>query len=96
MKRHTLAATLALIAAPALADSDPQPPAMFLTAEPAADTCHAGALAYLIGVPAENVDGLEQMGRVSSPHSIGTTDYLPSRRNIGVDENGIITGVTCG
>jgi len=96
MKRHMFAIALVLVAAPALADSDPKPPAMFLTPEPAADSCISGALAYLIGVEADRVDNLNSMGRVWYPGSAGTMDYLPQRRNISVDEDGIITHVTCG
>ncbi|WP_120499378.1 I78 family peptidase inhibitor [Roseovarius sp. EL26] len=66
---------------------------------PEEDTpCGAHALRYLEGEPRESFDFDELDGPVRTlyPGSISTSDYLPQRLNVHINNAGIITKLACG
>ena len=66
---------------------------------PANETaCGAYALRYLEGEPRESFDfdALDGDVRILYPGSISTSDYLPQRLNVHIDNSGIITKLSCG
>lgn len=60
--------------------------------------CGAHALRYLEGEPRSSFDFDELDGevRILYPGSISTSDYKPQRLNVNIDNNGIITKLSCG
>lgn len=85
--RLTLPAGLAMILATAACVTAPE-----------ADSCGAGALSTLVGAPVSAADGIGDGGtvRILYPDSARTEDYAPSRLNVEVGHDGIITSLWCG
>lgn len=62
-----------------------------------ADTCGADDYAGLVGTPIAAVTLPAELGaRVIGPGDVVTTDFVPERLNIEVDEDGVVTGLRCG
>jgi hypothetical protein len=82
-------------AAPAAAD--PAPPAATPT-DPAADTCNMAQYAALVGMPATDpgVPPASSTVRHITPNTQVTMDFLPTRLNIDINADGVITGLRCG
>lgn len=62
----------------------------------APDTCNAASYAELLNQPREAASVVPEPKRVVAPTDIVTSDYIPNRVNIGVNEAGIITELGCG
>lgn len=88
MKPFAIATVLAVASttAPALAEFN------------LADSCGASRYQSLVGQPAIVADLMAETGmaRVLRPDTMSTMIYLPERMNISVDEQDIITRVSCG
>jgi Peptidase inhibitor I78 family len=93
-----LFAAAMMLSGPALAHKAPvmQPPITVPGAAPITDSCASGDVEHLISQASAEIADLHSLGRVWFPGSVGTMDFQPQRRNIHVDEFGIITRVTCG
>ncbi len=62
----------------------------------APDTCGAANYADLLNQPREAAASVPEPKRVVGPGDIVTSDYIPNRVNIGVNDAGIITELGCG
>ncbi len=62
----------------------------------APDTCGAAVYAELLSQPREAAASVPDPKRVVGPGDIVTSDYIPNRVNIGVNDAGIITEIGCG
>lgn len=65
------------------------------------DPCGAEALAHLLGKPAPDAEALEELDtpgriRVIAPGQPVTMDYIETRLNIELDENGLVALLRCG
>jgi hypothetical protein len=100
MTRHILLPVLAALAVSACAATPPsEAPITSLPGfEPGADSCGAGARAYLIGQPIGEVDqpSLARTVRAIHPGQPVTQDYSPFRLNLDLDGDGVIVRVWCG
>jgi len=92
------AATTASTETPAApAAADPAPPAPTPT-DPAADTCNMAQYAALVGMPATDpgVPPASSSVRHITPNTQVTMDFSPTRLNIDINADGVITGLRCG
>ena len=62
----------------------------------APDTCGVAKYADLLNQPREAAASVPEPKRVVGPGDIVTSDYIPNRVNIGVNEAGIIKELGCG
>lgn len=61
------------------------------------DPCGAKGYSALLGAPLAAVTLPADLNdRVLRPGDAATTDYIPDRLNIELDENGTIVGLSCG
>lgn len=103
--RLTLVAATALVLLGACAgmapaqEDDAMPPAI----PPAEDdTCAAAGLADMIGAPREAVEAAlaervaARTARVLAPGQPMTMDYRADRINVMLDDDGVVTRLTCG
>lgn len=58
--------------------------------------CVEGMFADLVGQPAAAAAVVPEPKRIIRPGQPVTRDYIPSRTNVMLDENGVITRVYCG
>lgn len=65
---------------------------------PRADACGASDLTYMVGKRAAEIDVSDtaETVRVIAPDSAVTMDHRPDRLNVHVDDDGVITKLTCG
>ena len=83
--------------APAPVEEAPaEPPVVSGLETRAPDTCGAANYADLLNQPREAAASVPEPKRVVGPGDIVTSDYIPNRVNIGVNEAGIITELGCG
>jgi hypothetical protein len=84
--------------APATTPSDPAPPPAPTPTDPAADTCNMAQYSALIGKPATD-PGVPAAGatvRLIRPGTQVTMDFQPTRLNIDINAEGVITAIRCG
>ncbi len=65
------------------------------------DPCGTEALVHLLGQPAPDARALEELDapgrvRVIAPGQAVTMDYIATRLNIELDENGLVVRLRCG
>lgn len=60
------------------------------------DTCNAAAHQSLIGLDAASALALPEPKRLVGPNDAVTTDFLPERLNVALDDTDTIIAVTCG
>lgn len=92
------AATTASTETPAApAAAEPAPPAATPT-DPAADTCNMAQYAAIVGKPATDpsVPPASATVRHIAPNTQVTMDFSPTRLNIDINAEGVITGLRCG
>jgi hypothetical protein len=87
---------------PATPPDQPMPPAAEPSApqpiDPTADTCNMAQYASIVGMPATDaaVPPAGATVRHIRPDTQVTMDYSPTRLNIDINADGVITGVRCG
>lgn len=64
--------------------------------EPTAQHCVAGIHSDLIGQPVAAAAVVPEPKRIIRPGQPVTRDYIPSRTNVMLDENDVITRIYCG
>ncbi|MEH6520781.1 I78 family peptidase inhibitor [Sulfitobacter sp.] len=62
----------------------------------APDTCNAAAHQGLIGLDAASSLALPEPKRLVGPTDVVTTDFIPSRLNVQLDDIDNIIAITCG
>lgn len=63
----------------------------------ALSTCKGDAFSDAIGKPVSDIQAqLPDSTRVVGPDSLVTQDYRPTRLNVAIDADGLITRVSCG
>ncbi|WP_179381521.1 I78 family peptidase inhibitor [Jannaschia marina] len=94
-KYITILALLAALAACKADNDDPtETPAM---PDPGEDTCDRAGYMSLIGQPIAAVTLPAELNhRVIRPRQPVTMDHVPERLNIELDDDGIITKLSCG